>query len=171
MVKERMKHLDRWERSKGHKWTEGEVRRNMTREIEVVFVCDACGKRCKSKGGLVVHRRRVHEASKMKKKFVCVKCGEEFMQDANRINHEKLCGGPSSSSDRKKCFCGREFSKGYIARHRKKCVAAREEEEREKRPPKKYKGQRCVCECGREMAKSNLARHKREACPLGEAGP
>ena len=66
-VMERMKKLDIWEKSRGHKWTGGEVVRNVLREVEVVFVCEVCEKRCKSKGGLVVHRRRMHEVSKKKK--------------------------------------------------------------------------------------------------------
>ena len=102
---------------------------------EVVFVCDVCGKVCKSKGGLVVHRRRMHEISPKKKMFECGKgCGETFKQEANMWNHEKVCGGVVTDKERRKC--GREFLKTYIARHGKKCMAAKrgEGEVREERP-------------------------------------
>ena len=61
IVRERMEHLDKWERSKGHKWTGGEVKRNKVKVEEAVFVCEVCWKVCK--GRLVVHRRRMHEVS------------------------------------------------------------------------------------------------------------
>ena len=139
---------------------------------EEVFKCGVCEKRCKSKAGLVVHRRRMHEESAKKKKFVCEGCGEDFRQEANKLNHQKVCGGPGNTSERRVCACGRDFAKSYIARHRKKCapaIAAAAQEEI--RLPRVYKAKRFVCECGREMAKSNRARHKREACPYGDAGP
>merc|ERR1712055_1144647 len=123
--------------------------RNAAKEEEVGFVCEVCDKRCKSKGGLVVHRRRMHEVSKMKKTFECGKgCGDVFKQEANKWNHEKVCGGRVESDDRRKCAYGREFAKSYIARHRKKCMAAvRSGEEEERRGPKKYKGKRKTCGC------------------------
>ena len=159
--------MDKWEKSRGHKWTGGEVVRNEIREAVAVFDCRICGKVCKSKGGLVVHRRRMHEVSSKKKMFECGKgCGETFKQEANKWNHEKVCGGLVTDKEKRKCACGREFAKTYIARHRKKCMAAiQSEEEESRRGPKKYKGKRRTCECGKEMAATNYARHKREACP------
>ena len=45
---------------------------------------------CKLKGGLVVHRRRLHEVSAKKKMFECGKgCGETFKRKANMWNYEK----------------------------------------------------------------------------------
>ena len=174
IVEERTEHLDKWEKSRGHKWTGEEIQRNKIRGAEVVFECAVCGKRCKSKGGLVVHRRRMHEESRLKKTFECGKgCGEIFKQEANKWNHEKVCGGAVVDEGRRKCACGREFAKSYINRHRKKCVAAMRsvEEEAVERGPKKYVKKRKTCECGREMDATNYARHRREACPLGEEGP
>ena len=167
IVRERMEHLDKWERSKGHKWTGGEMERNEWKVEVAVFVCEVCWKVCKSKGGLVVHRRRMHEVSAGKKMFECGKgCGETFKQEANKWNHEKVCGGAVMDKEKRRCACGREFLKNYIACHRKKCVAAiRSEEEEERRGPRKYKGKRKRCECGKEMAATNYSRHKREACP------
>ena len=166
MVRERMKHLERWEWSQGHKWTGEEIKRNAeVVEMEDVWVCMKCGKRCKSKSGLVTHRRRMHEESGEKKVFKCDKCEVAFKQEANLINHAKICGGKASDGDRRKCVCGREFAKSYINRHKKKCVMAQREEPSSHRPPRVYKGARRICECGQEMAKTNYARHKREACP------
>ena len=141
--------------------------RNRAKEKEMVFVCGVCDKRCKSKGGLVIHRRRMHEVSERKKVFECEGCRQEFQQEANLWNHRKVCGGEEASgSDRRKCACGREFAKSYIARHRKKCTRAQAAEEGVSRQPRVYKSAKTTCECGKELAKTNLARHKREACPL-----
>ena len=136
------------------------------RVVEVEFVCGKCGKRCKSKGGLVVHRRRVHEVSEKKKMFECHGCKSSFSQEANLWNHKKICGGgEASGSDRRMCVCGREFAKSYIARHKKKClIALAVNREEDRRVPRVYESERMECDCGRQMAKTNYARHKREAC-------
>ena len=64
---------------------------------------------------------------------------------------------------RRICEYGREFAKNYIARHRKKCIAAVAQVQAEsRRLPRVYK----VCDCGVEMAATNKARHQREACPV-----
>ena len=114
-----------------------------------------------------MHRRRMHEVSERKKIFNCEACGENFRQEANLLNHRKVCGGAeASSSDRRRCACGREFAKSYIARHKKKCVKALAAEEQEvRRLPRVYKSVRMVCDCGAQIAKTNRARHEREACP------
>lgn len=75
MVRERMKHLTKWEDSKGKKWEGEEVVRNQPQEMEFVLVCDVCGKVRKNKGGLTVHRRGMHEKSALKKTFPCHRCG------------------------------------------------------------------------------------------------
>ena len=165
MVTERMKILEKWERGRGHQWRGEVVERNAAREEVVVFACEVCGKVCKSKAGLVIHRRRMHEVSKKKKVFTCEGCQQEFGQEANLLNHKKGCGGPVSGSDRRRCVGGRDFAKSYIARHKKKCMAAVRASEEGERRPRVYKGERFVCACGKEMAKTNKARHEREACP------
>ena len=78
-----MKHLEQYELSRGHKWTGGVVVRNQIWEEEVVFICSVCGKRCKSTGGLVNHRRRMHETSALKKTFKCIRCSQVFMRDSD----------------------------------------------------------------------------------------
>ena len=65
---ERMKKLDIREKSRGHKWTGERVeQRNEERGAMATsgFVCRVC----KSKGGLTVHRRRMHEVSAKRKEF------------------------------------------------------------------------------------------------------
>ena len=102
MVKERMEVLAKWEKGKGKQWRGEVVERNAAKGEDVTaFVCEVCDKVCKSKGGLVIHRRRMHEVSEKKKVFQCEGCQEEFGQEANLLNH-KVCGGggASSSSDR-----------------------------------------------------------------------
>ena len=173
LVKERMEVLAKWEMSKGKRWGGGVVERNAVQgAAETVFVCRVCAKVCKSKGGLTIHRKRIHEVSAKKKVFQCEACEEEFGQEANLMNHKKVCGGAVASSKlRRLCACGREFAKTYIAQHRRKCLAAARAPEEEVRRPRVYKGDRFTCECGKEMAKTNKSRHRREACPYGDARP
>ena len=163
-----MKWLDIWEKSGGHHWKGERGERNVGIHDTGVYVCGVCGKVCRSKGGLVVHRRRLHEVSSKKKEFVCEACKESFRQEANLLNHRKVCGGrEASEKTRRLCECGREFAKTYIARHRRKCLAAVAHVQQEnRRLPRVYKGKRVVCDCGVEMAATNKARHQREACPV-----
>ena len=171
LVKVRMERLDKWEKCQGHKWVGERVERNERREAaETGFECKVCRKVCKSKGGLTVHRRRMHEVSVRKKEFKCEDCEEVFGQEANMLNHRKVCSGVvASSKERRKCACGKEYSKTYFPRHRRVCPVGVEEVVQER--PRVYRGKRVVCVCGVEMAATNLARHKREVCPYGEAGP
>ena len=134
------------------------------------FVCGVCRKVRKSKGGLTVHRRRMHELSARKKEFRCEDCDEVFRQEANMLNHKKVCSGEvASSKEKRRCGCGKEYSKSYYPKHRRTCPA--EVEAVVETRPRVYKGKRVTCTCGREMAATNLSRHRREACPDGEAGP
>ena len=170
-VRKRMKWIEKWEKSQGHTWEGPEMERNQ-RVVEAELVCDVCGKECKSKAGLVIHRRRMHEVSGKKKEFVCEECEEVFRQEANLLNHKKVCeGAPARGAGRRKCVCGRDFAKSYFGKHRRTCAVAVDAVAAvQARAPRVYKGKKTVCECGRELAKTNLARHKREACPLGDAG-
>ena len=161
LVMKRMEHLEKYERSRGHKWTGGGVRRNQTREEEVVFICAVCGKSCKSKGGLVNHRRRMHERSELKKTFECKRCKLVFVQQSNLLNHAKICGGAvAPGKDRRACLCGKDYSKGYFPKHSRQCdvwLAAQAGAN-----PRLYKDYPLF---GRNMRKDNVARHIREACP------
>ena len=44
LVKERMEKLDKWEKSKGHRWTGGVVERNERSVEETGYVCRVCNK-------------------------------------------------------------------------------------------------------------------------------
>ena len=117
-----------------------------------------------------MHRRRMHEVSVRKKEFKCEECGEVFGQEANLKNHRKVCSGEvASGKEKRKCACGKEYSKSYYPRHKRICPA--EVEAVAQTRPRVYKGKRVTCSCGVEMAATNLARHKCEACPRGDAGP
>ena len=162
-VSERIKHLRKWEESKGKRWSGEVVDRNEIHVNVEVYDCRVCGRVCKSKAGLVNHRRRMHEESKVKKKFVCEKCGKECKKASELKNHGKVCGGAvASSSDRVKCVCGSEYARTYFRKQRKTCAAWQGQQVEEVARPAAARGQ-CP-DCGKEMRKDNLARHKREAC-------
>ena len=162
LVQERMKHLDEWERSKGNKW-QGERKARNKKWTDDSLACAVCGKTCKSKGGLVNHRRRMHETSRLKKKFECVRCKEEFMSEANLLNHKKVCGGAVASAEgRKRCLCGKEYSAGYMRTHRKKCTAWIADQAASP-PTAAAPAPRTNCPtCGKLMRKDNLARHLKD---------
>ena len=147
--------------------------RNEPQIPDVGFACRVCGRVCKSKGGLVNHRRCMHEESSAKKIFTCGECSKEFKKESSLLNHAKVCGGAVAAAVGKtRCVCGKEYAKSYFRKHRSKCDAwkdAHPEPEVEVTPPRVP---RAACdECGRWMRKDNLARQLREACPGGEAGP
>ena len=128
MVKERMEHLEKYEWSQGNRWDGEDITRNAATS-EGSLECDVCGKRCKSKAGLTIHRKRLHEVSSEKKSFVC-ECGKSFRQEANLKNHRKRCGEGVSSGprvykgERGECpDCGKVMATTNIARHRREaCV-------------------------------------------------
>ena len=141
------------------------MERNEPPVPEVVFACRVCGKVCKSKGGLVNHRRRIHEVSAAKKVFKCDACGLEVKKQSDLSNHAKVCGGAVASAKGKiKCLCGREYAKSYFARHRKNCDDWKNAHPEAGAPAPL--APRAPCDkCGSWMRKDNLARHMRTACP------
>ena len=124
MIKERMEHLEQFEWSAGRKWDGGVVQRNKDVQEDVELECGFCGKRCRSKAGLTIHRKRMHEESVVKKKFEC-NCGKVFKQEANLKNHRRRCGGAVEApkvyrGERGECpGCGKIMAKTNIARHRR----------------------------------------------------
>ena len=132
-----------------------------------VFACDECGKVCKSKAGLTIHVKRMHEKSEQKKNFVCEKCSKNFSQDANLKNHEKICTGFEEDGKKTCSTCQKKYSTTYIARHMRACKAARGGDTEVVAQPRArvYKAKRKNCPgCGAEMAATNVARHLREVC-------
>ena len=171
-VKARMDHVLEWEKSRGNRWTGGVVQRNEVGANVQVFDCRVCGLVCKSKGGLVNHRRRMHEESAAKKTFECEKCKIAFKRESERKNHKKICGGAvASSKDRMMCVCGKEYSKSYFRKHRQNCAAwiGQQQAVAVAAPAAARRG---ACpDCGVYMRKDNMARHARTACPGSVAGP
>ena len=173
LVRERMRHLERWERAGGKRSTEERGERNITRvDTEEDLICEweGCGRQFKSKGGLTIHRRRVHEISKEKVMFKCQRCEEEFSQQANLKNHAKVCTGlKAQHPDKRKCDkCLNEYYKKNFAAHYRGCNAA-EGGEREVMQATQYQPIRGPCDlCGIEKSLSNMAKHKR-VCPMRAA--
>ena len=127
-VKERMIHLEEYEWSKGKRWNGERVERNVCGQDAWGLECEDCGKRCKTKAGLTVHRRRIHEVSVAKRIFQC-ECGRRFNQEANLKNHRRKCGDVVEAprvyrGERGPCpQCGKVMARTNIARHiREACV-------------------------------------------------
>ena len=180
-----MKHLEKWEESRGNRWQGEVITRNEYRMEMSVFKCSVCDLICKSKGGLVNHRRRMHEELKEKKVFKCPGCLEEFKKQASLSNHEKVCGGAGAAPlGRVRCACGKDYSKSYFARHLKQCPAwltapapttplapvAPGRVARARRAARPAVLSNCS-KCGKRMRRDNVARHQKEACPGSETGP
>ena len=156
LVKERMDYLEKWEERRGKKVAEESGERN-TQQVTQTLSCELCGKVCKTKAGLTVHRRRMHERSEQKVTFKCRGCNIVFEYEANLHNHEKSCTGRvTEDSDRRKCNrCEREVSKSNFARHRRQCMGE-DLPQPQARPP----AVKARCEvCGTLISKANLARH------------
>ena len=97
-VAERMEHLDRWERQKGHgyRWEQGEERlvRNVVRgEGELVCRYEGCGKVCRNKAGLVMHEKRMHRVNEERGRLKCERCGRGFDAEGQRVSHVRSCCG------------------------------------------------------------------------------
>ena len=181
-VRERVNHLDKWERQLGHKyvWDAGEnpLQRNDRRVLDLECKYDGCGKVCKSKGGLVQHQKRVHRAPLERVRFECGVCGLQCETEVACMNHEKTCGGGSVGLNQRECSeCGRWVGKANYARHVRACRARREggevneeasagasEERRDAR------GKTAECQrCGKTLSYSNMARHEK-SCRVWDPG-
>ena len=100
-VAERMEHLDRWERQKGHgyngyRWEQGEERlvRNVVRgEGELVCRYEGCGKVCRNrnKAGFVMHEKRMHRVNEERDRLKCERCGRGFDAEGQRVSHIRSC--------------------------------------------------------------------------------
>ena len=114
----------------------------------------------------------MHEQSALKKSFECSKCKQIFKQESGMKNHAKICGGAvASDAGKRKCVCGREYSRGYFPKHSKTCaewLAAQQVVAAPvaRRAPTATGGAtRVPCDgCGRIMRRDNLARHKEQVC-------
>ena len=130
MVHDRVEHLVEWEESGGHRRESTRGERNFrVEEVQLICSAEGCGKVCKSKAGLAIHKKRMHRREEEISKFRCPKCGREFKSENTKVNHEKQCRGTIAADARKaRCEkCGKETSKANIARHRKACTAGEED--------------------------------------------
>ena len=96
MVEERVKHIAEWYSFQGKLSgvNQRPLRSTERKEEEDPLLCKwpGCGRRCKSKGGLAIHIRRMHDQEKAKMEFPCDFYGMIFKSMNTRINHCKSCG-------------------------------------------------------------------------------
>ena len=113
----------------------------------------------------------------LKKRFEFRVCQEVFGQEANLMNHQKLCKeGSAVEGGKRRCeLCSRGVDRKSYAAHRRKCEREHGGEEQPADSPPQarvYKANRKPCPgCGKVMASTNISRHLREACQGGGAGP
>ena len=121
MIEERTEHLRLWERSRGNLVEEEgkSMVKNGEMENGEAFQCDVCGKICKSRGDLGIHKKRMHGGFRQLLNFRCRKCNDRLSSENTKVNHEKVCGGLRvESANRRRCWkCCKEISKANIARH------------------------------------------------------
>ena len=174
LTTERVKHLDEWDHQRGNMATTVPIQRNVPISEEGnPLACNfpGCNKICKSRGGLAIHKRRMHDEEKQKLEFRCPKCGLSFKSENTMINHRKQCGGEAASRrDLRRCeLCGREVSKNNIARHRRACASGEgsggargEVRHDEPGSARVYVPKQKPCpRCGRVLSATNMARHLR----------
>ena len=164
-VKERMKHMEAWEKNGGKENVQNRGDRRSPTHEETSLICqyEGCGKVCKSKAGLVNHTKRIHEKSSQRKTFKCDSCQEVFQHEANLVNHSKICTGTRAlDDDCRKCdICNKEIRKSNFSRHYK----THNRQAAEQEPT--IEGEKKPCDlCGILKSVANMARHKR-ICPGG----
>ena len=180
LVGERMSHLEKWERQRGHKydWADGEVtlERNVGMGVEERgFVCryEGCLRVCKSKAGRTAHERRMHRVVEERVRFDCGSCGMRLETAGAKRNHERSCTGGRATEGQRECGgCGLWISRGNYARHVRTCGAAQGGGERERGGRARGgRGVRRQCDrCGRWQSATNMARHQRDACRVWDPG-
>ena len=176
LVRDRMKHLEEWERRGGNKVEEERGERNVRVVEEETFICEyeGCRKICKSKAGLTIHRKRIHEKSSQKVIFTCVRCMETFTQDANLQNHRKACTGLRAlDPDKKTCdVCNKTYSKKNFKRHRDQHFNHHDQnlQQNLQQPARVYKPKYGPCPlCSTVVSLTNLSRHQKGARCTGGA--
>lgn len=160
-VHKRMEHLERWERCHGHFSMDDAGPRNAALP-EMSTTCTQCDKVCKSKAGLRIHEKRMHEEQQIQ--FECKKCNTTFKTENTMKNHTKTCdGGVNTRLGFKWCEnCRKEISKTNFARHRRSCAREEVQQEMEETEARKYRSKTKICSnCGIPQAATNMARHKR----------
>ena len=117
VVKERMDHLDVYERQLGHGyvWGDGEERlvRN-ERRVNEDLRCryEGCERLYRSRAGLVRHESMMHRRVKGRVRFACEDCGLEVAAKNALVGHRRTCGAVRRLEDgRRECGrCGARVS-------------------------------------------------------------
>ena len=130
LVKERMDHLDVYERqlAHGYEWGDGEERlvRN-ERRVNEDLRCryEGCERLCRSRAGLVRHESMMHRRVEGRVRFVCEDCGLEVATKGALVCHRRTCGAGRRLEDgRRECGrCGASVSYANFARHVRSCRA------------------------------------------------
>ena len=173
-VRERMRHVDVWERQQGHRYVwgvnESAIERNDRRVIDLTCRYEGCGKVCKSKGGLVQHQKRTHRAPEERVRFECGKCGYVCETEVACKMHESSCVGGRVDGGRRECgVCGAWVSRTNYARHVRTC-SMREGAAGEGEGSGRTRGRVAECpRCGRTLSYSNMARHQ-TSCRVWDPG-
>ena len=174
-VKERMNHLDKWERQMGHKYewegNEARLERNVRGMIDLVCRYEECGKVCKSKAGLTMHQKRMHRAPQERVRFECERCGVNVETEGAKANHERTCLGGRVEGNRRECAsCGAWVTKGNYASHVRSCGGGDGEGEGREEEREPVRGRVGPCQrCGRVLTLANMARHLR-SCRVWDPG-
>ena len=185
-VRERMRHLDKWERQLGHRyvWGVGEslLERNEGRRIDLECRYEGCGRMFQSKGGLVQHQKMRHRAPAERVRFECGRCGLVCETEVACLNHERSCGGGGARGSQRECeVCGEWGSRTNYARHVRRCrerLGEAAEDVGEELgvggarggTGDRTRGRVAECpRCGRTLSYTNMARH-RESCRVWDPG-
>ena len=130
LMKDRMDHLDVYERQLGHGyvWGNGEERlvRNERRVNEDLrFRYEGCERLCRSRAGLVRHESMMHRRAEGRVRFVCEDCGLEVATKGALVCHRRTCGAGRRLEDgwRECGGCGARVSYANFARQVRSCRA------------------------------------------------
>ena len=158
IVRERMKHLSKWEYQQGNQAeiTEQVDSRNIKPAVSS-RQCQDCNMTCKSAAGLSIHRKRMHTQTTIT--FTCAKCLMSFKSENTKLNHMKTCQGEIQRHGNKQCTkCFSWISAPNFSRHRAKCCPKSSDNVHARKYVCKY----VPCPvCKRPTSATNLARHLR----------
>ena len=107
VVKDRMRHLEQFEKQLGHQYRryedEERIERRSQYEIQNENKCryKGCGRTFRTKAGLVIHQKRLHRTMENATTFRCQKCNNEFRQEAPLQNQSKACRGEKIKGNKK----------------------------------------------------------------------
>ena len=105
MVKNRLRHIEQFEKQQGHQYRRHEdeklIERRSQYEIQIDTKCNYEGysRTFTTKAGLVIHQKRLHRTMKNAITFRYHKCIGEFRQEAALKNHSEVCKGGKIEGD------------------------------------------------------------------------